>query len=610
MQNNNLRVPSVEAAIGKALAAHQRGDLLGAQTLYEEVLRVQPKHFDSLHLSGVIAAQVKDLPKALKLLNRAISAEPRNAALHAALRNRGLVLKQMDRLDDALLNFNLSIARKPDFTEAYADRILVLRHLGRWQAVVADYDRLLAIHGAHPRSYHGRAEALLELKQSDAALQSIDRAIELAPLDADALCTRANVLVQLGRNEDALANLEQALTIKPDHAGAWYNRANLLKELGRSTDAVASYERALAIEPKFVSAFVNLGVLLRERGEVGEAVTSFERALALQPEHARARFNRACLLLLRGEYEQGWDEFEWRLQCFGAVVPQVRGRKPARWNGSEPLAGKIILVHAEQGLGDTLQFCRYIKPVADLGARIIFQVQAPLAGLLARLEGVAEIIRAGTTAPACDYHCPLMSLPGALQTTIDTIPGTSAYLKTDPVRSAFWQRQLGERGRPRVGLVWSGGFRKDQPELRAVNARRNIPLATLVDVCRPDVQFYSLQKGQPAESELQQLREAGRPGVTILDDTALLNDFEDTAALVEQLDLVICVDTSTAHLAGALGKPVWILHRFDGCWRWLLDRSDSPWYLSARLYRQRAPDDWGEVIERVRTDLAQWAASA
>jgi tetratricopeptide (TPR) repeat protein len=594
--------------MGQALAAHQRGDLRGAQALYEEVLRIRPRHFDSLHLSGVIAAQFKDLPKALKLLNRAISGEPRNPAIHAALRNRGLVLNQMNNLGEALLSFNMAIARKPDFAEAYADRILVLRRLGRWQAVVADYDRLLAIHGPHARSFHGRAEALLELKQADAALASIDRAIELLPREADALITRANALLQLKRTDDALADLDQAITIHPDHAGAWYNRANLLKEIGQSVDALDSYERALTIEPTFVSALVNRGVLLREQGHVDEAIASFESAIGLQPEHARARFNRASLLLLRGEYDSGWDEFEWRLRCFGTGVLQVRGHRPIRWTGREALAGKSILVHCEQGLGDTLQFCRYIRPLADLGARVIFQVQEPLIGLMQRLEGVFEIIRADAPAPACDYHCPLMSLPLALRTTLDTIPATFPYLKADPVRTASWQRQLGERRRPRVGLVWSGGFRKDQPELWAVNARRNIPLAKLLEIFRPDVQFYSLQKGEPAQSELRQLREAGDPATAIADHTALLNDFEDTAALVEQLDLVICVDTSTAHLAGALGKPVWILHRFDGCWRWLLDRSDSPWYPSARLYRQRSPGGWDQVLERVKADLTQWAA--
>ncbi len=223
--------------------------------------------------------------------------------------------------------------------------------------------------------------------------------------------------------------------------------------------------------------------------------------------------------------------------------------------------------------------------------------------LLAGLKGVAQLISRGTTLPHFDYHCPLMSLALAFGTTLATVPAEVPYLTVDAERRGYWRGKLGERGKPRVGLVWSGGFRPDQPEVWSVNSRRNIPLAKLAPLSNSGIEYYSLQKGQPAESELAQLNAHDWEGPPPIDCAGELDDFADTAALIEQLDLVISVDTSTAHLAGALGKPVWILNRFDTCWRWLLDRADSPWYPTARLYRQANPGDWDAVVEQLRGDL-------
>jgi hypothetical protein len=277
------------------------------------------------------------------------------------------------------------------------------------------------------------------------------------------------------------------------------------------------------------------------------------------------------------------------------------------WLGRECLIGKTIVLHGEQGLGDTLQFCRYVKRVADLGASVLLEVPSQLASLLKNLEGVSRLLVRGEPLPAFDYHCPLISLPLAFGTSLSTIPAQVPYIVADPVKTRFWSEKLGPWIQLRVGLVWSGGFRPDQPERGPVDKRRNMPLSTLAPLRNAGITFYSLQKGQPAESELAQLRAAGWPGPELVDFTALLHDFSDTAALVENLDLVISVDTSTAHLAGALAKPVWIMNRFDSCWRWLLNRTDSPWYPTARLYRQQRPEDWAEVVERIRLDLSKTA---
>ena len=274
------------------------------------------------------------------------------------------------------------------------------------------------------------------------------------------------------------------------------------------------------------------------------------------------------------------------------------------WLGDGTLAGKTILLHCEQGLGDSLQFCRYTTLVARLGARVVLEVPPALRNLFAALDGVAELVVLGDPLPHFDCHCPLMSLPLAFGTTLTTIPADAPYLRADAAKVLRWRQRLGERRRPRVGLVWSGGFRPDQPELWAVNSRRNVPLSMLASLAGLALDFYSLQKGQPAEAELARLTASGWDGPHIADVSAELGDFSDTAALIEALDLVVSVDTSTAHLTGALGKPVWILNRFDTCWRWLLDRTDSPWYPTARLYRQPTAGDWGAVLAQVRADLA------
>jgi hypothetical protein len=333
-------------------------------------------------------------------------------------------------------------------------------------------------------------------------------------------------------------------------------------------------------------------------------VESYDRALAVRPGFVVAHQNRAYARLLAGDFGRGWADHEWRWR--NDADPLAAERRPfaeALWLGEHSLAGRSILLYAEQGFGDTLQFCRYVRWVADLGASVVLEVPEPLVRLLSGLAGVAQVVTREASRPTCDYRCPLMSLPLAFQTTLGTIPVRVPYLAADPGNARDWRERLGERRGPRVGLVWSGGFRPHQPSLWSVNARRNVPLAKLAALRHPGLTFYSLQKGRPAESELAELIASGWTGPSIIDWTQALGDFADTAALIENLDLIVSVDTATVHLAGALGKPVWLLNRFDSCWRWLLERTDSPWYPTLRIYRQSAPGDWDGVLERVRADL-------
>ncbi len=332
------------------------------------------------------------------------------------------------------------------------------------------------------------------------------------------------------------------------------------------------------------------------------------RAFALKSDFAEARANRAPIFLLRGDWARGWSDYEWRWKVDNdAIRRQRRDFTQPNLTGKQPVAGQRVLLVAAQGLGDTLQFCRYAPLLARLGATVILQVPASLAELLRTLEGVAAVYTEAEPLPAFDTHCRITSLPNVFRTTMATIPTSIPYLRISADKDAKWQSKLGERVRRRVGLVWSGLSRPNEQEGWSVLNHRIIPLMALAGLRHPDVDFYSLQKGQPAESELAQVRSARWDGPDIIDRTAELHDFADTAALIAQLDLVISVDTSTAHLAGALGKPVWILLCFDSCWRWLRERTDSPWYPSARLYRQPSPGDWDGVVGQLRQDLHRWA---
>jgi ADP-heptose:LPS heptosyltransferase len=311
--------------------------------------------------------------------------------------------------------------------------------------------------------------------------------------------------------------------------------------------------------------------------------------------------------LTLGNYRRGWQEYEWRWQTDQLKSARLISDKPL-WLGQPSLRGQRILVHAEQGLGDSLQFCRYLPMLLELDATLIVQVQAPLVPLLRRMRGIAEVIAQGDPLPEFDVHCPFMSLPLAFGTTLATVPSPQRYLWPSPQKSQAWQRRAGTSHLPRIGLVWAGAAHASLAIQRPVDVRRSIRLAKFASLSTSDATFFSLQKGEPAAAELRALERERWNGPKIVDYSADLHDFGDTAALIDQLDLVISVDTSVAHLAGALGKPVWLLNRFDTCWRWMTQRDDSPWYASMKIFRQPTAGDWDTVIADVQAELQRWLA--
>jgi len=430
------------------------------------------------------------------------------------------------------------------------------------------------------------------------AVASLTACLQRAPGFGPAYVNLANLLRRFGMLAPAKAMAEAALALLPGDAAALLCLAAILHDSADFEGAAALYQRLLAADPNHAGALSSLGSSLQAMGRLAEALPCHARAVALAPQDADIHYNYADALLAAGDFAAGWPEYEWRWRRTHA--PR-HGLGPA-WRGAD-LAGRTILLHAEQGFGDTLQFARYAPLAAARGGRVVLAVQPALVRLMRGLPGVASVAAQGDALPPCDVHCPLMSLPLAFGTRLDTVPAAVPYLAPDPDLVARWTARIPAEGRLRVGLVWAGSAHPHADGISVFDRRRSMPLAALAPLRSvADVQWISLQTGNPA-AELR----GAHAGLAIL-DPGPFEDFADTAALVATLDLVIAVDTAVAHLAGALGRPVWVLSRIDACWRWLAGRDDSPWYPTLRLYRQTQPLAWGPVVDRVRDDLA--AASA
>jgi len=510
-----------------------------------------------------------------------------------ALINQGNDLEDLGRLDEALSHYDKALVMNPDYARAHSNRGNVLQLLQRFDDALASYDNALAIRPDYAEAFFNRGNALRALNRLDDALNSYNKALAIKPDFTQALVSQGNVLHDCQRPTDALRSYEQALAIQPDYVEALYNQGNVLQDCERYADALVSYDRALVIQPDYIDALYNRGNVLGDLKRYDEAIASYQRVLAMQPDYALAHWNASICYLILGDFANGWKNYEWRWQT-ADFKNAVRPFAAPQWSGHEALQGKTILLYGEQGLGDTLQFCRYAKQVAALGGRVILQVPKPLVCLLGNLEGVAQLLARGDTLPAVDFQSPLLSLPLAFNTRLDSIPADTAYLFSNPDKVAHWQAILGETKLPRIGLVWAGNSAHKNDHNRSLALAELLPLLTL------DCQFISLQQAL-RDTDAALLAQQPR----LQHYGAQLRDFTDTAALIELMDVVISVDTSVAHLAAAMGKPTWILLADSPDWRWLLHRADSPWYPSVRLFRQTQRGDWQPVIQQVKHALSQ-----
>ena len=620
-----------EAAFQQALLLHRQSRLEEARALYERCVELQPQNSAALVFLSIIALEANQPQRAVELSAKAIQLNPQEPGAHFSL---GQAQQHLQRSEAAIASYEKVIALKADFAEAHFYRGNALCDLKRYAAAVASYDRAIALSPNDAQFHNNRGNALRDLKQYAAAVASYDRAITLmfdcaeahfnrgialcdlkhheaalASYDqaialkadyAEAHCNRGNVLYELGQLEASVASYDQAIAINAGYVMAHCNRGNVLNALRHTQAALASYAQAISIDARYAEAYCNRGNLLRDLGQLDAALADFDEAIAIERDYGAAYFNRGFTRLLAGDLENGWTDYEWRWRNENSRnIEERRSFSQPIWLGQETLGGRTILVHQEQGLGDALQFCRYVKLLADSGARVILEVHPPLISLLADLEGVSQVIARGASLPEFDCWCPLLSLPLAFKTNLDSIPATTRYLRADSAKVAYWHARLGEKTTPRIGLAWSGS--PAHPNDR----NRNVPVAELLRKLPPEFQYVSLQK---------QLREADRLALqaspSVLNPADDLKDFSDSAALCECLDVVISVDTSVAHLSGALGRTTWVLLPLSPDWRWLLNRDDSPWYPTARLYRQTTAGDWSGVLERVRVDLVRRYSAA
>jgi tetratricopeptide (TPR) repeat protein len=616
------KLSGVTSLFDEGLALHQAGRLADAEKTYYQVLEIQPDHFDGLHLLGVIFHQrgnhaqavrqidvaltkrpnssvalnsrgvalkeLKRFEEALASFDRALTLQPNYAEAHS---NRGVALHELKRFEEALASLDRALTLRPDYAEALFNHGVTLNDLKRFEEALSSYNRALALRPDYAEALSNRGATLKELKRFEEALASYDRALTVRPDFAETLSNRGVALKELARFEEALASYDQALTVRPDYAEALSNRGATLHELARFEEALASYDRALTIRPNYAEALFNRGATLSDLRQFEEALASYDRALTLRPDYADAHYNAALCRLLRGDFDRGWEKSEWRWET-RAAGNQKRNFAQPQWLGSNEITGKTILLHAEQGLGDTIQFCRYAPLVAERAARVVLEVQKPLYELMSTLPGNAQIVSRGDLLPDFDIHCPLLSLPLALATRLETVPSQTPYLRASSQAVMDWNARLGPNSRPRIGIAWSG-----RP-MHKNDRNRSIGLSALLPLLDFDAAYVSLQQDVRA-SDVAVLHE--RSGLLHFGDE--LKTFSDTAALMSNLDLIISVDTSVAHLAGALAKPVWILLPFIPDWRWLLDRDDSPWYPTARLFRQDDTREWDNAIVRVHAAL-------
>lgn len=572
------------------MALHQAGKLAEAEAVYREVLAREPDHFQALHFFGVLEAQRGRLVEAESLIARSLKI---NSQVADAFMNHARILHGLGRTDEAVRSCDRALAINPRHLGTLVIRANALRALGRHEDALTALDQALALNPQNPVALAARGDVLRQLRRSADALTCYDRAIALNASYLEAWCNRAAALQDLGRHDEALASCDRALALKPDHPQTLVNRGAVLHDRKRHDEALAAYRRALSAAPQHAEALYNSGVTLQALKRPDEALTCYQQALAVDPNNADAHWNEAFVRLLRGDYASGLPKYEWRWRRSDQTTEPPAIRAP-QWQG-EPLAGRSIVVFCEQGLGDIIQFGRYLPLLVERGARVTFLCPRKMIRLLQPLTAAIMVTDTHDPNAEYDFQCALLSLPYRFGTELASIPNTIPYLRAEDSLVAQWRERIGTNGF-KIGISWQGNVQGRADTEKSIALETFAPLARL-----PGVRLISLQKGQGSD-QLTRL-----PGVAENLGDAFdggPDAFVDAAAVMSALDLIITVDTSIAHLAGALGRPTWVALRFVPDWRWLLERRDSPWYPNAvRLFRQPQPDDWDSVFAEIEREL-------
>jgi tetratricopeptide (TPR) repeat protein len=604
-----------------AFDLHRRGEVERVEPIYRELLPSRPNDFDLLHLLGLICFQTGRYQEADELMARALSVNPRSSDAES---NHGLVLLKLHRTEEAMKRFKGAVRHDPKSLAAIANYAIGLIAAGQLDDALQWLDRHIAMHPKSVELHYVRADALRAMKRFAEAATAFERVIQsdskrvdaivglaacrlasgdaaeaslllqhalaIDPAKVDALELQADMLAAAHNWEDALALAEKASTASPESVALHLKRSQMLGRLERYEDALSAAERALEIHPGHAEALFHRGIALEALFDFEGALEAYQAILASDPGHAAAHWNEAYCQLMLGRLSEGFRNYEWRWKT-PFLNKKPRFTEPL-WLGDADIAGKRLLLHSEQGFGDTFQFLRYVKQVDALGADVLLEVPPAVVPLIASLFGADRVFATDSALPTFEFQCPLPSLPLALGTGDKSVPNETPYLFADPFIVDQWRERLGKATGMRIGVVWSGnpGHVND--------ANRSIPLNQFLDAFPSGVQLIALQKEFRATDELLLKRKSA---LTVVADQ--LNSFADTAAIIELCDLVVSIDTGVAHLAAAMNKPTWILADMVSDWRWQRDRVDSPWYPSVKLYRQTTRQRWSPVLMQVRDDI-------
>ncbi|WP_431857490.1 tetratricopeptide repeat protein [Azospirillum sp.] len=586
------------------IGLHGQGRLEDAVTAFRDAVDADPTFAEAHFNLGNTLAHGGRWDEAVEAYRAAAGLAPNAAepsfALGVAYEQLGHARAAAGHRIEAAAAYRAALLFRPEAPMAHVALGKVLLEQGRAADAAVCFARAARLNPTFADAFGGLGSALRRLERYADAEAACAVAIRLQPMGAAAHATLGDALYGQERLEEAVAAYRRAVALSPGFVHACVQLGSALLALGLAEESLAVCRAAVTLAPAPSAPHNNLGNALKALGRMEAAERAFAAAVSRAPRDPLIRLNHALALLTLARFDEGWEAYEARWRT-GMVRP--RPFTQPQWAG-EPLEGRTILLHAEQGMGDTLHFVRYAPLVAARGGRVLLEVQRPLLRLMQGVPGAERVIAQGDPLPEFDVHAPLLGLPRAFATRLDGIPGAEPYLRADPAEVESWRARLPADGL-RVGLVWAGEARKGVPHANRIDRQRSLALSQLAPLAGiPGVRFVSLQKGPPAE----QLRDPP-PGLDVLDLMDGVGDFADTAALVANLDLVVGVDTSVIHLTGALAKPVWVLSRFDGCWRWLLGRDDSPWYPTLRLYRQDRPLDWTAAIERLAADLRAYATA-
>ncbi|OGP50502.1 MAG: hypothetical protein A2Y79_06310 [Deltaproteobacteria bacterium RBG_13_43_22] len=615
--------PTLSAACNDLGTVYQgQGQTQEAVHWYQKALSINPSFAEALYNLGNVYKDRKEWEETFFYSRKALELDP---FLAEAYNNLGIAHYQKDQLEEAIASWQKAIELKSDYVSAYVnlgtalgrekrldeaihsfrtalelnpDQALPWVNLGNIykeknevKEAVFCFRKALLIDPNIAESYMNLGSLAMEQGHLDGAVVCYLKAIELNPDSAETCYNLGNVYKDKQESATAIVYYQKAIELRPDYHQAFNNLALILQGQGRYEESIDLLNQALALNPDIPEVLNNLGNACKDLKKTDEAIGLFRKAITINSDYPEGHWNLSLALLMTGCFEEGWPEYEWRWKLKG-VISRTDIRRPL-WDGNN-LQGKRILLFAEQGFGDSIQFIRYVPLVAGRGGRVVVECQTELASLLASVEGIDKIVKHGEPLPEFEFQCPILSLPMIFRTNLSTIPAPIPYIFSDPEKVQKWRDRLSlDTAKYKIGLVWAGKPDHSNDQNRSLAFEELWPLTQI-----PGISFYSLQKGEAA-GQAKNLPQ----GMNWLDVSGELHDFTETGALIQNLDLTISVDTAVAHLAGALGRPVWTLLPFSPDWRWLLDREDTPWYPTMRLFRQTAYKNWAGVIQKMAARL-------